>query len=66
MRAVVTTESGGPEVLTIGEVADPRPAAGEVVVEVVATVQPSTPSPSSAMRPLHSRPMTSVAPGGGA
>ena len=37
MRAVVTTESGGPEVLTIGEVTDPRPAAGEVVVEVVAT-----------------------------
>ena len=37
MRAVVTTEPGGPEVLTIGEVADPRPAAGEVVVEVVAT-----------------------------
>ena len=37
MRAVVTTDPGGPEVLTIGEVADPRPAAGEVVVEVVAT-----------------------------
>ena len=37
MRAVVTTEPGGPEVLTIGEVTDPRPAAGEVVVEVVAT-----------------------------
>ena len=37
MRAVVTTEPGGPEVLTIGEVADPRPAAGEVVIEVVAT-----------------------------
>ena len=29
------------------------------------TDQPSTPSPSSAMRPLHSRPMTSDAPGGG-
>ena len=37
MRAVVTTEPGGPEVLTIGEVADPRPAAGQVVIEVVAT-----------------------------
>ena len=37
MRAVVTTEPGGPEVLTIGEVADPRPAAGEVVIDVVAT-----------------------------
>ena len=37
MRAVVTTEPGGPEVLTIGEVDDPRPAAGEVVIDVVAT-----------------------------
>ncbi|GAA5114339.1 NAD(P)H-quinone oxidoreductase [Alloalcanivorax gelatiniphagus] len=37
MRAVVTTDAGGPEVLTIGEVDDPRPGAGEVVVEVVAT-----------------------------
>ena len=37
MRAVVTTGTGGPEVLSVGEVADPRPAAGEVLVEVVAT-----------------------------
>jgi hypothetical protein len=29
------------------------------------TFQPSTPSPSSAIRPLHSRPRTSEAPGGG-
>jgi putative PIG3 family NAD(P)H quinone oxidoreductase len=33
----VTTGSGGPEVLSVGEVADPRPAAGEVLVDVVAT-----------------------------
>ncbi len=37
MRAVVTTGTGGPEVLSVGEVADPRPAAGEVLVDVVAT-----------------------------
>ncbi len=37
MRAVVTTGAGGPAVQTIGEVDDPRPGAGEVVVEVVAT-----------------------------
>ena len=29
------------------------------------TDQPVTPSPSSAMRPLHSRPIVSEAPGGG-
>ena len=37
MRAVVTAGDGGPEVLSVGEVADPRPAAGEVLVDVVAT-----------------------------
>lgn len=37
MRAVVTTGTGGPEVLSVGEVADPRPGAGEVLLEVVAT-----------------------------
>lgn len=37
MRAVVTTGTGGPEVLSVGEVADPRPAAGEVLIDVVAT-----------------------------
>ena len=36
MRAVVAPEPGTPEVLTIEEVSDPRPAAGEVVIEVVA------------------------------
>ena len=35
MRAVVTTGPGGPEVLSVGEVAEPRPQAGEVLVEVV-------------------------------
>jgi putative PIG3 family NAD(P)H quinone oxidoreductase len=33
----VTTGTGGPEVLSVGEVADPRPGAGEVLVDVVAT-----------------------------
>jgi putative PIG3 family NAD(P)H quinone oxidoreductase len=33
----VTTGTGGPEVLSVGEVADPRPGAGEVLLEVVAT-----------------------------
>jgi len=36
MRAVVAPEPGTPEVLTIEEVSDPRPAAGEVVIDVVA------------------------------
>lgn len=33
MRAVVTTGTGGPEVLSLGEVEDPRPAAGEVLID---------------------------------
>jgi NADPH:quinone reductase-like Zn-dependent oxidoreductase len=37
VRAVVTTGDGGPEVLSVGEVADPRPGAGEVLLDVVAT-----------------------------
>ncbi len=37
MRAVVTTGTGGPDVLSIGEVADPSPQTGEVLIEVVAT-----------------------------
>ncbi|MFC7359006.1 NAD(P)H-quinone oxidoreductase [Nocardioides astragali] len=37
MRAVVTTGAGGPDVLSVGELADPRPAAGEVLIDVVAT-----------------------------
>jgi putative PIG3 family NAD(P)H quinone oxidoreductase len=37
MRAVVITEPGGPGVLRLGEVPDPRPAEGEVVLEVAAT-----------------------------
>ncbi|GAA1436198.1 NAD(P)H-quinone oxidoreductase [Mycobacterium cookii] len=36
MRAAVTTGTGGPEVLSVGDVADPRPGAGEVLVDVVA------------------------------
>ncbi len=37
MRAVVTTGAGGPEVLSIGEVAEPSPGPGEVLLDVVAT-----------------------------
>ncbi|HWJ66922.1 MAG TPA: NAD(P)H-quinone oxidoreductase [Nocardioides sp.] len=37
MRAVVQTEPGGPETLTVGEVPDPVPGAGEVLVRVAAT-----------------------------
>lgn len=37
MRAVVAAGTGGPEVLSVGEVDAPRPGAGEVVIEVVAT-----------------------------
>ena len=37
MRAVVATGTGGPDVLSVGEVEDPRPAPGEVLIDVVAT-----------------------------
>lgn len=37
MRAVVLTEYGGPEVLTLAEVPDPQPGPEEVLVDVVAT-----------------------------
>ena len=37
MRAIVLTEHGGPEVLTIREVPDPVPVPGEVLVDVVGT-----------------------------
>ncbi|MDX6324961.1 MAG: hypothetical protein QOK15_1315 [Nocardioidaceae bacterium] len=37
MRAVIVQEPGGPEALTLGEVPDPEPAAGEVVLDVVAS-----------------------------
>src|SRR5262249_37985043 len=36
MRAIVITRSGGPEVLAIEERPDPRPAPGEVLIEVKA------------------------------
>jgi putative PIG3 family NAD(P)H quinone oxidoreductase len=36
MRAVVVTESGPPEVLTVREVPDPEPKSGEVVIDVAA------------------------------
>ena len=37
MRAIVTTEPGGPEVLTVAELPDPVPGPGEVVIDVAAT-----------------------------
>ena len=37
MRAVVATEPGGPEVLTLGDLPDPEPGPGEVVIDVAAT-----------------------------
>ena len=37
MRAAVAAGTGGPDVLSVGEVEPPRPAAGEVLMEVVAT-----------------------------
>lgn len=37
MRAVIATEPGGPDVLTVTELDDPAPAHGEVVIDVVAT-----------------------------
>ncbi len=37
MRAVVATGTGGPDVLSVGEVDAPRAGAGEVLLEVVAT-----------------------------
>jgi putative PIG3 family NAD(P)H quinone oxidoreductase len=37
MRAVIASEPGGPEVLTLSELPDPVPGAGEVVVDVAAT-----------------------------
>jgi len=36
MRAIVITQPGGPEVLQVQEVADPVPAAGEVLIRVMA------------------------------
>src|SRR5215831_2284338 len=36
MRAIVITQPGGPEVLQVREVADPVPAAGEVLIRVMA------------------------------
>lgn len=37
MRAITITSPGDPEVLRIAEVPDPRPAAGEVLIDVVAS-----------------------------
>ncbi|MGZ8741298.1 MAG: NAD(P)H-quinone oxidoreductase [Nocardioides sp.] len=37
MRAVIASEPGGPEVLTVAELDDPTPAAGEVVIDMVGT-----------------------------
>ena len=37
MRAVIASEPGGPEVLTVAELDDPTPAAGEVVIDMAGT-----------------------------
>lgn len=37
MRAVIADGKGGPEILSVGELPDPEPAPGEVVVDVAAT-----------------------------
>lgn len=37
MRAITVTEPGGPEVLQLGEVPDPAPGPGEVLLDVAAT-----------------------------
>src|SRR5215212_11221990 len=37
MRAVIATEPGGPDVLTLEERPDPHPGPGEVVLDVAAT-----------------------------
>jgi len=37
MRAVIASEPGGPEVLTLTELPDPAPGPGEVVIDVAAT-----------------------------
>ncbi|HEV2885672.1 MAG TPA: NAD(P)H-quinone oxidoreductase [Jatrophihabitans sp.] len=37
MKAVLASGPGGPDVLSLGEVADPVPAAGEVLLDVAAT-----------------------------
>ena len=37
MRAAVASGAGGPDVLSVGDVAEPTPAAGEVLLDVVAT-----------------------------
>ncbi len=37
MKAVVAAGAGGPDVLTLAEVPDPEPSAGEVLVDVAAT-----------------------------
>ena len=37
MRAVVASEAGGPEVLSVSELPDPEPGPGEVLVDVAAT-----------------------------
>ena len=37
MRAVIATEPGGPEVLTLTDLPDPTPGDGEVVIDMVGT-----------------------------
>lgn len=36
MRALLSTETGGPETLSLGEMVDPTPAAGQIVIDIKA------------------------------
>jgi putative PIG3 family NAD(P)H quinone oxidoreductase len=37
MRAIIAPEPGGPDVMTVGELPDPEPGPGEVVIDIAAT-----------------------------
>ena len=56
MRAVVASEPGGPEVLTVSELPDPEPGPGEVLVDVAATgAQPRRPPAAAGLLPAAAR-----------
>ena len=48
MRAVVASGAGGPEVLSVGEVPEPTPGSGEVLVDVAATAVNRADTPAAA------------------
>ena len=56
MRAVIATEPGGPEVLTVTELPDPDPGPGEVVIDVAADGgQPRRPPAAAGLLPAAAR-----------